>query len=54
MQGIQKAVTAVLGGMVVILTPFVPGIEAVISPDVVQGAAALITAGLVYVIPNKE
>lgn len=54
MQKYNKAIVAVLGSLVILLAPFVPGIETVVTPEVIQGISAILTPALVYFIPNKQ
>lgn len=53
MEKYRKAIVAVLGGSVTLLAPFVPGIEDVLNPDIIQALSVILTSVLVYQIPNQ-
>lgn len=48
----RKAIVAVLSAAVAVLTPFVPGIETIVTPEYIQNAAMVLGPILVYAIPN--
>lgn len=52
-QTAHKAIAAALTGTVGILAMFIPGIEDVISPEVIAAIATIAAAVLVYAIPNQ-
>ena len=54
MQKYNKAIVAVIGGLMTLLAPFIPGIEAAIDAGMVQTISTIGTAIFVYAIPNKE
>lgn len=51
--GMQKAIAAVIGGLVVILNS-VGVVDFQVSPELVNSAAAVLTALAVYFVPNSE
>ena len=54
MERYNKAIVAVLGGLVTVLAPFIPGIEDVMTPEMIGALGTMFTAFFVYLIPNKE
>jgi hypothetical protein len=54
MQKYNKAIVAVIGGVVALLAPAIPGIEDTVSPEVIQAIATIATPVFVYAIPNIE
>lgn len=54
MQKYNKAIVAVLGGLVTLLAPVIPGIDTVIDAEIIQAAATILTPILVYAIPNID
>ena len=54
MQRYNKFIVAMLTAGVVVLTPFIPGIEEVANAEWIQSAAAILGAVAVYAIPNKD
>ncbi|MFK8015088.1 MAG: hypothetical protein AB8G17_06575 [Gammaproteobacteria bacterium] len=54
MQKYNKAIVAVLGGLVTLFAPAIPAIAEAATPEVIQSLSTLITAVMVYAIPNNE
>jgi hypothetical protein len=54
MQKYNKAIVAVLGGLVTLFAPAIPPLAEAATPEVIQSVSTLITAVLVYAIPNIE
>ncbi len=54
MQKYNKAIVAVIGGLVALAAPFVPGLEAVVTPEIISSLAVILTPVFVYWIPNKD
>ncbi len=50
---IRKAIIAILGGIVTLAGPHIPGLAEIMSPEALQSIAVLITTGLVYAVPNE-
>jgi hypothetical protein len=50
---IDKAIVAFIGALVYLITEFTNLSAEIISPEIIQSAAAIITALLVYFVPNK-
>lgn len=53
-EGIQKAVVAAIGGAVSLIALWFPGVEDVVTPEIVASIAAIVTAVLVYLVPNSK
>jgi hypothetical protein len=51
--GYDKAIAAFLGALVVVVAPFVPGIETWLSPGIISAVSVVIATVLVYLVPNK-
>ncbi len=54
MQKYNKAIVAVLGGLATLFAPAIPTLAEAATPEVIQSVSTLITAVLVYAIPNIE
>ncbi|MEM6780226.1 MAG: hypothetical protein AAF569_00010 [Pseudomonadota bacterium] len=51
---IDKAIIAILGAIVFLVSEYTDLEPDFISQDIIQSAAAIVTAALVYLVPNKE
>lgn len=50
---VNKAVYGFLTGLLGVAALFIPGVTEWVSPEIVQGVTAVITAAVVYLVPNK-
>lgn len=50
----SKAIAAFLTGAVGVASMFVPGIEAVATPEVIAAVTTILATALVYLVPNKS
>ena len=54
LQKYNKAIVAVLGGLVTLFAPAVPALADVATPEIIQSLSTLLTAVMVYAIPNID
>lgn len=53
-QTAHKAIAAMLASAVSLVAIFVPGVDQLVSPEIVSAVAAIVTPLLVYFVPNKQ
>jgi len=51
---VNKAVYGLLTGLIGVAALFVPGVTDWVSPEIIQGVTAIVTAAVVYFVPNKQ
>lgn len=54
MQRYAKAIAAFLTTAAALVANFVPAVEAVTTPEVIDAVAVIAATALVYAIPNRE
>lgn len=52
-QTADKAIAAIIGGLVTVAALFVPGVEDRFPPEVVAALGTVLSAALVYIVPNR-
>lgn len=50
----SKAIAAFLTGAVALAAQFAPGVEDVLTPEMIQSIALVASTVLVYAVPNRE
>lgn len=50
----NKAIAAFLTGAVGVASMFVPGIEGIVTPEIIAAVTTILATVLVYAVPNKS